>query len=145
MAITVSAANANANGQEPQDKIIISGASGKLGGLAVEELLKRGIEPGNLILVSRTPEKLEKYARLGASVRYGDFSKPESLPAAYAGGTRMLLISISSGGEKRPEWQEHAIDAARRAGVNRLPTLRSSIWITIPRPLPMTTVLRKSI
>lgn len=109
-----------AQGSEHQDKLIISGASGKLGGLTVEELLNRGIDPGNLILVSRSPEKLNKYAQMGASVRYGDFSKPESLPGAYAGGTRMLLISISTGGKKRPEWQEHAIDAAKQAGIKQI-------------------------
>ena len=62
-----------------QEKLIISGASGKLGGLAVEELLRRGVDPHNLILVSRTPEKLARYAEMGASVRFGDFMKPESL------------------------------------------------------------------
>jgi len=103
-----------------QEKIIISGASGKLGGLAVEELLHRGVDPHNLILVSRTPEKLARYADMGASVRFGDFMKPESLPAAYAGGSRMLLVSISSGGPKRPELQAHAIDAAIQAGVKQI-------------------------
>ena len=102
------------------EKIIISGASGHIGGLTVKELLRRGVDPHNLILVSRTPVKLDKYARIGASVRYGDFSKPESLPAAYAGGDRMLLISISSGGRKRAEWQERAIDAAKQAGVKQI-------------------------
>src|SRR5690348_17181333 len=77
-----------------QDKIIISGASGQLGELTIKELLRRGVAAQNLILVSRTPDDLQEYAKLGASVRYGDFYKPESLPAAFAGGTRMLLISI---------------------------------------------------
>lgn len=107
-------------GVPAHEKIIISGASGKLGGLAVEELLHRGIDPRDLILVSRTPGKLEKYATQGASVRYGDFTKPESLPAAYAGGARMLLISISSGGKKRPELQKMAIDTAKQAGVKQI-------------------------
>lgn len=102
------------------DKIIISGASGHLGGLAVKDLLRRGVDPHNLILVSRTPGKLDKYARMGASVRFGDFSKPESLPKAFAGGTRMLLISINSGGRNRAAWQEHAIDAAKRDGIKQI-------------------------
>jgi NAD(P)H dehydrogenase (quinone) len=76
-----------------QEKIIISGASGQLGGLVVEELLGRNIAPENLILVSRTPETLQDYATRGASVRFGDFTKPDSLAAAFAGGTKMLLIS----------------------------------------------------
>ncbi len=91
------------------EKIIISGASGHLGGLTVEALLARGVAPSRLILVSRTPEKLEKYGTMGASVRFGDFTKPESLPAAYAGGTRMLLISV--GGTKT----EPAVTLLRRA------------------------------
>ena len=102
------------------EKIIISGASGKLGGLAVEELLHRGVNPHDLILVTRTPKMLKQYAELGASVRFGDFTKPESLPAAYAGGTRMLLISINMGGDKRISLQKIAIDAAKRAGVKQI-------------------------
>lgn len=110
----------NAQKSHDAEKIIISGASGRLGGLAVEELLERGVRPERLILVSRTPEKLQRYAQLGASVRYGDFTKPESLPAAYEGGDRMLLISISSGGDKRADLQKTAIDAAVKAGVSHI-------------------------
>jgi len=80
-----------------QDKIVVSGASGQLGGLVVEELLARKVAPQNLILVSRTPDTLKRYAQRGASVRFGDFSKPESLLEAYKGGTRMLLISVNGG------------------------------------------------
>jgi NAD(P)H dehydrogenase (quinone) len=105
-----------------QDKIIISGASGQLGGLAVKELLARGVPAKNLILVSRTPETLAEYKKMGAETRFGDFSKPESLPAAYAGGTKMLLISIGggSGAGPRPEAHKRAIDAAIAAGVKHI-------------------------
>lgn len=102
------------------EKIIISGASGQLGNLVVKELLARGVAPSSLILVSRTPDTLKEYADQGASVRFGDFTKPESLPAAYAGGGRMLLISINSGGGQRPELHKQAIDAAVAAGVNHI-------------------------
>jgi NAD(P)H dehydrogenase (quinone) len=105
-----------------QDKIIVSGASGQLGSLVIEELLARGVAPTSLILVSRTPntEHLNGYARRGASVRYGDFTRPESLSAAYRGGTRMLLISINGGGADRPELHKRAIDAAVSAGVEHI-------------------------
>jgi len=103
-----------------QDKIIVSGASGQLGGLVVEELLARKVAPRNLILVSRTPETLKRYADRGASVRFGDFSKPESLVEAYKGGTRMLLISVNGGGGRRPELHKAAIDAAVAAGVKQI-------------------------
>lgn len=105
-----------------QDKIIVSGASGQLGSLVIEELLARDVAPENLILVSRTPntEHLKAYAARGASVRFGDFSQPESLDDAYRGGTRMLLISINGGGGSRPELHRVAIDAAVRAGVKQI-------------------------
>jgi NAD(P)H dehydrogenase (quinone) len=103
------------------ERIIVSGASGNLGGLTVDELLARGVRPRQLILVSRTPEELTKYADRGASVRFGDFTKPESLPAAYAGGTRMLLISVgATGGVTAPALLKRAIDAAKAAGVEHI-------------------------
>lgn len=103
------------------DKIIVSGASGNLGGLTVDELLARGVPASRLILVSRTPDELKKYADQGASVRFGDFTKPESLAAAYAGGTKMLLISVGGSGEvTAAELLKRAIDAAKAAGVEHI-------------------------
>jgi NAD(P)H dehydrogenase (quinone) len=101
--------------------IIVSGASGQVGGLTVEELLARGVPASRLILVSRTPDQLAEYADLGASVRFGDFTQPKSLAAAYAGGTRMLLISV--GGtptESASVLLKRAIDAAKSAGVQHI-------------------------
>jgi NAD(P)H dehydrogenase (quinone) len=104
-------------GGEQRPRIIVSGASGQLGGLVVEELLAHGVPAGDLILVSRTPERLEHYADLGASVRYGDFTEPESLAEAYAGGSRMLLISVGGPIGDRPALHATAIAAARDAGI----------------------------
>jgi NAD(P)H dehydrogenase (quinone) len=103
------------------DTIIVSGASGQLGGLVVEELLARGVEPERLILVSRTPETLDRYVALGASARHGDFNQPESLATAYEGGDRMLLISIDTGvGAERAGLHENAVAAAAAAGVRHI-------------------------
>jgi len=101
-------------------KIIVSGASGQLGRLVIDDLLARGVPASDLILVSRTPEALEEYAQLGASTRFGDFAQPESLPEAFAGGTRMLLISIGFGDIPRPQAHKNAIDAAVAAGVEHI-------------------------
>lgn len=105
-----------------QDKIIVSGASGQVGSLVIDELLARQVAPEDLILVSRTPntDHLNAYAARGAKVRFGDFNQPESLDTAYRGGTRMLLISINGGGGDRPELHRVAIDAAVRAGVKQI-------------------------
>ena len=101
-------------------RIIVQGASGQLGGLVVEELLAMGVPPEDLILVSRTPEKLARYAELGANTRFGDFTVPQSLREAYAGGARMLLISMGGGGGQRAALQAGAIDAAIDAGVGHI-------------------------
>ena len=102
------------------ERIIVSGASGQLGGLVVEELLARGVPAERLILVSRSPEALQRYADMGAATRYGDFTEPESLAAAFAGGTRMLLISISGSAPQRPQAHRNAIRAASEAGVRHV-------------------------
>jgi NAD(P)H dehydrogenase (quinone) len=102
------------------DRIIISGAAGHLGELTVQALLARGVPADRLILVSRTPDRLARYAAMGASVRYGDFTKPESLRRAFVGGTRMLLISIGLDFGPRPVAHQHAIDAAIAAGVRQI-------------------------
>jgi len=103
------------------DRLIVSGASGQLGELTVKELLRRGVNPKNLILVSHTPEKLAEYAKMGATVRLGDLHKPETLASAYAGGTRMLLISIG-GPSPTPRSLVHkaGFDAAVKAGVKHI-------------------------
>lgn len=112
------------------EKIIVSGASGNLGSLVVEELLGKGVAAGDLILVSRSPDELKDFASRGAQVRYGDFTKPQSLPAAFAGGSKMLLISISGGVGSRAEAHGHAIDAAVKAGVKHI---AYTSWIGLSR------------
>jgi NAD(P)H dehydrogenase (quinone) len=114
------AGTATAASAADPERIIISGASGQLGGQAVKDLLAQGVPAKNLILVSRTPDVLLPYAKLGAATRFGDFGKPESLAAAFAGGTRMLLISIGTGAGPRPVAHGHAIDAAKAAGVKQI-------------------------
>jgi NAD(P)H dehydrogenase (quinone) len=112
---------------EPAPKIIVSGASGQLGGLVVEELLARGVAPTDLILVSRTPDELASYAETGASTRFGDFTQPESLAPAYAGGSKLLIISLNTRGNPDPRvaaeraaLQKGAIEAAVAAGVEHI-------------------------
>ncbi len=100
------------------DRIVISGASGGLAGETIDALTGRGVPVEKLILVTRTPEKLSSLAERGADVRAGDFTKPELLPAAFAGGRKLLLISVNSG--DRVAQHAAAIGAARRAGIKHI-------------------------
>lgn len=120
-------AGCSSGGDSNGERIIVSGASGNLGGLVVEELLARGVAPENLILVSRTPEELAEFAEMGASTRFGDFTQPESLATAYEGGDRILIISLNTVGNpdpqvasERPALHQTAIDAAVDAGVEHI-------------------------
>jgi len=106
------------NGKSSGDKIVISGASGGLAGETIDALVSRGVKLDSLILVTRTPEKLATYANNGADVRAGDFTKPETLERAFAGGKKLLLISTSGG--DRVAQHTAAIDAARRAGIRHI-------------------------
>ena len=99
---------------------VITGASGHLGRRVVELLFdEHGIHPSELILVTRTPDRLNDLAGRGAQVRPGDFDEPEGLPAAFEGGERMLLISADQIGQ-RVRQHLGAVDAARAAGIRHI-------------------------
>jgi NAD(P)H dehydrogenase (quinone) len=121
---------AEAQASKSSDKIVISGASGQLGKLVVDQLLAKGVPAKNLILVSRSTSALDSYAKQGAVVRFGDFEKPESLAAAFAGGTRLLLISVGFGGSPRPELHRRAMEAAKNAGVKQI---AYTSWIALSK------------
>jgi len=99
-------------------KIIVSGASGALGSAAAELLLQQ-CAPEDVILLSRTPEKLASFAERGADVRRADFDDPASLRPAMAGGERLLLISTVRVGS-RVEQHTAAVEAAKAAGVKHV-------------------------
>jgi NAD(P)H dehydrogenase (quinone) len=99
--------------------VIITGASGKLGRLAAEEALLR-LPPDGVILTTRQPDEVADFAARGAQVRYADFDDPDSLPAAFAGGTRMLLISATNATGLRIDQHGAAIAAAAKVGVSHL-------------------------
>lgn len=97
--------------------LLVTGASGNFGRIAIEELLARGAT--NLIAGTRDPAKLADLAARGVTVRALDFDKPETLATAFAGVERVLLISTDQLG-RRAEQQSAAIAAAERAGVKHI-------------------------
>jgi NAD(P)H dehydrogenase (quinone) len=93
--------------------IVITGASGHLGRRVAELVLE---QTSDVILATRSPEAL---SGLGADVRHADFDDPGSLEAAFAGGSRLLLISLPAIGARVPQ-QLAAVAAAARAGVRHV-------------------------
>jgi NAD(P)H dehydrogenase (quinone) len=104
--------------QNSSVSLIVTGSAGHLGRLVAEQLLERA-EPEDLILVTRTPDALREFRARGAEVRYGDFDEPASLPDAFAGGSRMLLISTDAIGH-RVRQHRAAINAAAAAGIDHV-------------------------
>lgn len=97
----------------------ISGASGKLGKLTAAALLEL-VPAEQVVLTTRTPDELVEFADRGASVRYADFDQPDSLPEAFAGIDRLLMISASNATGKRKDQHHGAMEAAVTAGVEHL-------------------------
>jgi NAD(P)H dehydrogenase (quinone) len=107
--------------------VIVTGAAGHLGRHVTEQLLER-LAPEQLVLVTRRPDALRELRARGADVRYGDFDDPASLPDAFAGGRRMLLVSTDALG-RRVRQHRAAIDAAVTAGVGHV------VFTSIVNPL----------
>ncbi len=107
-------------------RIGISGASGKLGRLAVEAALAR-VAASDLIVTTRTPATLGEFAARGVTVRHADFDTPDSLPPAFAGIERLFMVSATNDTGKRCAQHAAAIKAASRAGVKHL------VFTSMPR------------
>ena len=100
------------------DTVIITGASGAFGRAAAERLLAR-MPASQLILTTRNPASLGDFAARGARVRFADFDDPASLSIAFAGGTKLLLISTARVGTRVGQ-HKNAIDAAKRNAVKHI-------------------------
>jgi NAD(P)H dehydrogenase (quinone) len=97
----------------------VTGASGHLGRLAVQELLARGMPAADVVAVVRTRGKAADLADRGVQVREADYSRPETLAAALAGVQRLLLVSSSEAGQ-RVAHHANVIRAAQTAGTSRI-------------------------
>jgi NAD(P)H dehydrogenase (quinone) len=96
--------------------IVITGATGHLGRLVVESLLRRGVPAEQIIATGRRTEALADLAERGVVVRRADFDDETSLREAFAGAEKLLLVSGSEPGG-RVKQHGNAIDAARATGV----------------------------
>lgn len=71
-------------------KILVTGATGKLGSRVVDTLLKT-VPASQLAVSVRNPEKAEGLRARGVDVRLGDFDRPETLQTAFAGIDRQSV------------------------------------------------------
>ena len=98
--------------------IAVTGASGKLGSLVLDGLLKV-VRQDQLVAIVRTPEKAARFTAQGVKVRHGDYDKPHTLAPALAGVKRLLLVSGMDMG-RRVQQHRAVIEAAKAAGIELL-------------------------
>ena len=98
--------------------IVVTGANGQLGRLTIRNLLKN-VPASQLVAAVRTPAKAADLAALGVQVREADYARPATLATAFAGATKLLLISSSEVG-KRGLQHAAVVDAAKASGVQLL-------------------------
>lgn len=97
--------------------IVVTGATGHLGRLAVETLLARGVAAEQIVAVGRNAQRLAELAVGGVTVRRADYADPASLKEAFVGADKALLVSGSEAGQ-RIQQHRNVVDAATEAGVD---------------------------
>lgn len=101
---------------------VITGATGNLGGLVVEHLLKQGVPAAEMIVVARQVEKAASFKEKGIEVRSGDYNDKESLDQAFAGGSKLLFVPSPDAHDESLRLLQHATvaKAAKDAGIQHI-------------------------
>ncbi|MGW4714073.1 SDR family oxidoreductase [Nocardia sp. NPDC004260] len=97
--------------------VAVTGASGQLGRLVVDALLKVGSTP--VVAIVRDPAKVADLAERGVDVRQADYDDAAALDRALEGVDRVLLVSGNEFGARVAQ-HTNVIRAAERAGVELL-------------------------
>lgn len=97
--------------------ILVTGATGHLGGHVVSHL-KQQLALNQFAVLARNIDKAKGYVEQGVEVRLGDFNEPQSLAKAFAGVSKLLLISTMD--MNRLEQHKNVVDAAKQAGVQHI-------------------------
>jgi len=92
-------------------RILVIGGTGKVGSALVEALADRDVDAR---VLSRSAGEVGR----GIELAVGDLTRPETLPAAFAGVDRCYLLTPLAPDEV--EQGLNAVEAARAAGVERL-------------------------
>jgi NAD(P)H dehydrogenase (quinone) len=110
---------------------LVSGASGHLGQAVINHLLTTyNVPPSKIIATTREPAKLKALAEKGVHIRDADFNDEAHLTKAFAGATKLLLISTNAM-EPGVRLQQHAkaVKAAENAGVAHV------VYTSMPSPV----------
>ncbi|MFD4406333.1 NAD(P)H-binding protein [Nocardia sp. NPDC058499] len=99
--------------------IVVTGATGGLGGTTVEHLLER--VPADRIGISvRDAARAQHFADRGVRVRQASYEDPAALRDSFAGAEQVLLVSGNDPAADMVGLHRGAIEAAVQAGARRI-------------------------
>lgn len=96
--------------------IVVTGATGQLGRLIVDSLLRRGVPADRIVALGRDTDRLADLAGRGVVTRQADYDDIESLRAAFAGAEKLMFVSGSEVG-RRAAQHHNVVTAAKETGV----------------------------
>ncbi|MEO6687130.1 MAG: SDR family oxidoreductase [Dyadobacter sp.] len=98
-------------------KILITGATGHLGGAVTNFLLEK-TEASNITILVRDTAKAEAFKTKGVTIHVGDYENRESLLKAFEGVDKVYLVSGLD--HNRGAQHENVINVAKEAGVKHI-------------------------
>ncbi|MBN2598430.1 SDR family oxidoreductase [Labilibaculum sp.] len=100
------------------EKILVTGATGHLGNIVVENLLKK-VSAGQISILVRDEAKAQALKAKGVTVNIGSYQDIHSLNNAMKGIDKVLLISSSDFNDRIGQ-HKNVVDAAKQAGVKHI-------------------------
>jgi NAD(P)H dehydrogenase (quinone) len=100
---------------EPGSTVVVTGATGHVGGLVARELARRGVP---MRLLVRDPSRAPHLP--GAEVVAADYGDPATPPPALGEGDRVFMVSLHEGPERRMALHRSFVEATVRQGVGRV-------------------------
>lgn len=116
--------------------IVVTGATGQLGNLVIDALLRKGTPAAEIVGTGRDEQRLAALAERGIGTAAAPYADQAALEAAFAGAEAVLFISGSEIG-RRVAQHATVVAAAKAAGVGRIiytsaPQATSSALVLAP-------------
>lgn len=99
-------------------KILVTGATGNIGRLTLQHLLKR-LPASDLVGLVRDPAKAADLAAEEIEIRQGDYLDYHALVGAFEGIEKVMLVSATAFTDRNTQ-HENVINAARQAHVEHI-------------------------